>query len=142
MSKRDFILEKNKDYVLLSTVYDANFNGAGIKLLDVEEGKIVYTTDPFHHEPYCLSRESLNQIRNRNIPQSTVKKITSIEKDSNQRFRFLPVKMLEISYNPEDRFSIKILNENYGGYPCCGYIDPSEFKGILTDSLIIGLWKI
>jgi hypothetical protein len=69
-------------------------------------------------------------------------RISNIEKDPNQRFRFLPVKMLEISYNTEDRFSIDILDENYGGYPCCGYIDPSEFRGVFTNSIIFGIWRI
>ncbi len=69
-------------------------------------------------------------------------RISNIEKDPNQRFRFLPVKMLEISYNIEDRFSIDILDENYGGYPCCGYIDPSEFRGVFTNSIILGIWRI
>jgi hypothetical protein len=69
-------------------------------------------------------------------------KISNIEKDPNQRFRFLPIKMLEISHNIEDRFSIKILDESYGGYPCCGFIDPSEFIGLCKDSAIIGVWKI
>ncbi len=69
-------------------------------------------------------------------------KISDIEKDSNQRFRFLPIKMLEFSYNIEDKFSIKILDENYGGYPCCGFIDPTEFKGFFSNSIICGLWKI
>lgn len=69
-------------------------------------------------------------------------RISNIEKDPNQRFRFLPVKMLEISYNIEDRFSIDILDENYGGYPCCGYIDPSEFRGLFTNSIILGIWRI
>jgi hypothetical protein len=54
-------------------------------------------------------------------------KISDIERDPNQRFRFLP---------------IKILDENYGGYPCCGFIDPTEFKGFIANSIICGLWKI
>ena len=69
-------------------------------------------------------------------------KISDIERDPNQRFRFLPIKMLEVSYNPEERFSIKILDKNYGGYPCCGFIDPTEFKGFIANSIICGLWKI
>ena len=83
MNKKDASvssLEKDKDYVILSIVYDAKFNGAGIKLLDVEEGKIVYITDPYHHEPYCLSRESVNQVKERKIPLSTVKRISTVEK--------------------------------------------------------------
>ena len=74
------LLEEDKEYILLSTVYDAKFNGAGIKLLDVKEGNIVYITDPFNHEPYCLSKESLEQIKERNIPTTTVKKVTSVTK--------------------------------------------------------------
>ena len=38
--------------------------------------------------------------------------------------------------------AINVLDENYGGYPCCGYIDPSEFKGLFTNSIICGIWKI
>ena len=34
------------------------------------------------------------------------------------------------------------LDENYGGYPCCGFIDPNEFKGYIANSIICGLWKI
>ncbi|MFE3845920.1 clostripain-related cysteine peptidase [Thermoplasmatota archaeon] len=68
-------------------------------------------------------------------------KISDIEKDPNQRFRFLPIKMLELSYNTEDKYSVRILDDNNGAYPCCGYIDPTEFKGLFTNSIICGLWK-
>jgi hypothetical protein len=83
--------------------------------------------------------------KNQNILSSwamLIGKISNIEKDPNQRFRFLPIKMLEISNNPEDRFSINIIDENYGAYPCCGYIDPNEFKGFFSNSIIFGLWRI
>jgi len=73
-------LEANKEYLLLSTVYDSKSNGAGLKFLDVEKGKIVYITDPFHHEPYCLSFESLDKLKGRHFPQSTVKRIDMIQK--------------------------------------------------------------
>ncbi len=73
-------LEANREYLLLSTVYDAKFNGAGLKFLDIEKGKVVYITDPFHHEPYCLSFESRDELEGRNIPPSTIKRIDKIQK--------------------------------------------------------------
>jgi len=73
-------LEANKEYLFLSTVYDAKSNGAGLKFLDVEKGKIAYITDPFHHEPYCLSFEALDKLEGMQIPQSTVKRIDVIQK--------------------------------------------------------------
>ncbi|PWI49579.1 hypothetical protein CEE45_00165 [Candidatus Heimdallarchaeota archaeon B3_Heim] len=76
----NFGLEANKDYLLLSTVYDAKSNGAGIKFLDIKKGKIVYITDPFDHEPYCLSRESIQDIKARNISSRTIKRLATIEK--------------------------------------------------------------
>jgi hypothetical protein len=69
-------------------------------------------------------------------------KISDIEKDPNQRFRFLPIKIIVFNYNIEYGYSLKIIDDTNGLYPCCGYIDPSEFKGIFTDSIICGLWKI
>jgi DNA polymerase elongation subunit (family B) len=74
------LLEANKEYLLLSTVYDAKSNGAGLKFLDIKKGKIVYITDPFHHEPYCLSFESRDDLDGRNFPSSTVKRIDTIQK--------------------------------------------------------------
>ena len=73
-------LEANKEYLLLSTVYDAKSNGAGLKFFDIEKGKIVYITDPFHHEPYCLSFESRDDLVGRNFPPSIVKRIDTIQK--------------------------------------------------------------
>jgi len=69
-------------------------------------------------------------------------KISDIEKDPNQRFRFIPIKMLELSYDIEYGYLFNIRDDTNGLYPCCGYIDPSEFKGLITNSIICGLWKI
>jgi DNA polymerase I len=77
---KENLLEANKEYLLLSTVYDAKSNGAGLKFLDIEKGKIIYLTDPFHHEPYCLSFESLDALKKRNFPPSLVKRIDLIQK--------------------------------------------------------------
>ena len=90
---------------------------------------------------------TIRMPKNKVIDNSTfwrilIGKITSLETDTNQRFRFLPINMLELSYNQGGQISLEILNENYGGYPCCGFIDPSEFKGIINNSYIFGLWKI
>ena len=74
------VLEANKEYLLLSVVYDSKSNGAGLKFLDVEKGKIVYITDPFHHEPYCLSFESPDKLKGRKFPQGIVKRIDTIHK--------------------------------------------------------------
>jgi DNA polymerase I len=73
-------LEANKEYLLLSTVYDAKSNGAGLKFFDIDKGKIVYITDPFHHEPYCLSFESRDDLESTNFPPGTVKRIDTIQK--------------------------------------------------------------
>ena len=78
-SSEDY-LEANKEYVLLSTVYDKKSNGAGLKFLDIEKGKIVYIIDPFHHEPYCLSFESSDELEGRKFPKSIVKRIDMIHK--------------------------------------------------------------
>lgn len=69
-------------------------------------------------------------------------KLTSLEKNQDGDFRFLPIKMLELSYNPEQGRSIKILDEMNGGYPCCGYIDSDNFCGFVTSRFICGIWHI
>ncbi|UCG03606.1 MAG: DNA-directed DNA polymerase I [Candidatus Heimdallarchaeota archaeon] len=68
------------DYFVLSTVYDAETNGAGIKLFDVERKKVIYTTDTYGHEPYCYSYEPLEKIQALNFPPETVKRIETIKK--------------------------------------------------------------
>ncbi|MHA2175260.1 MAG: DNA polymerase domain-containing protein [Candidatus Hodarchaeales archaeon] len=73
-------LESGADYFLLSTNYDSKSNGAGLKLLDIDKGKLVYITDPFHHEPYCLSFESVEEINHKKIPRTIVKRVIEIKK--------------------------------------------------------------
>ncbi len=79
-SEVNYNLEESKDYLLLSTVYDAKNNGAGIKLLDIENGKVVYITDPFNHEPYCLSNQSVQDIKAKNISSNIISRLKAIEK--------------------------------------------------------------
>ena len=76
----NFSLEADKDYLLLSTVYDAKSNGAGIKFLDIEKGTMVFVTDPFGHEPYCLSNIPIQDLKDKNISSNIVKRFSTIEK--------------------------------------------------------------
>ena len=69
-------------------------------------------------------------------------RISDIEYDTNQRFRFLPIQMLDLGFSVDDGLSIMIRNENNGPFPCCGYIDPEEFSGIIRSDSIFGIWKI
>ncbi|MFX1247270.1 MAG: DNA-directed DNA polymerase I [Promethearchaeota archaeon] len=73
-------IKENKDYFVLSTVYDAKTNGAGIKLFDVEAKKVIYITDTYGHEPYCYSRESQQKIQSIDFPANTVKRIDIVTK--------------------------------------------------------------
>jgi len=66
--------------------------------------------------------------------------ITSLEKNQPIGFRFLPVKVLEISAIIGENKTTKILNETYGEYPCCGYLPFSEFRGIVTKKFLAGIW--
>ena len=73
-------LKPEQDYFLLSTVYDAPSNGAGIKLFDVKDKKMVYITDPYGHEPYCYSREKIDDVKSIQFPKGIVKAIKQVTK--------------------------------------------------------------
>lgn len=73
-------LKAGEDYFVLSTVYDAKTNGAGIKLYDVANRKVIYMTDTYGHEPYCYSRESPQKIEALKFPDGTVKRIDTVLK--------------------------------------------------------------
>jgi DNA polymerase I len=73
-------LEAGKDYFVLSTVYDAETNGAGIKLYDVEKKEVIYITDTYGHEPYCYSREPIQKIQEMDFPNGIVKRIDTVTK--------------------------------------------------------------
>ncbi|MHA2243425.1 MAG: DNA polymerase domain-containing protein [Candidatus Hodarchaeales archaeon] len=73
-------LEAGKEYFVLSTVYDAETNSAGIKLYDVENKKGIYATDTYGHEPYCYSRNSLKKIQATEFPPGTVRRVDSVRK--------------------------------------------------------------
>jgi hypothetical protein len=68
--------------------------------------------------------------------------VTSVEKNRPMGFRFLPIKVLEINNINGQYRTTKILNETYGEYPCCGYLPFSEFKGIITNKFLAGVWVI
>ena len=73
-------LEAEHDYFLLSTVYDAPTNSAGIKLYDVKNKKLIYITDPYGHEPYCYSKENIEEIKSIQFPIGTVKNFNLVKK--------------------------------------------------------------
>jgi len=68
--------------------------------------------------------------------------ITSLEKNAPIGFRFLPIKVLEISAMIGQSRTTEILTETYGEYPCCGYLPYSEFRGIVTQKFLAGVWVI
>jgi hypothetical protein len=68
--------------------------------------------------------------------------ITSLDKSASIGFRFLPIKVLEVSAIVGQDRSTQILTETYGEYPCCGYLPYSDFRGIVTQRLLIGVWVI
>jgi len=67
--------------------------------------------------------------------------ISDIEYDNDGGFRFLPEQLIQITMGYELGFSFHILNESYGGFPCCCYISINEFSGFITPSFICGIWS-
>ncbi len=69
-------------------------------------------------------------------------KISSLEKNAPIGFRFLPIKVFEISHLSGQGRNVQILTETNGEYPCCGYLPYSEFRGIVTQRFVAGVWVI
>lgn len=69
-----------------------------------------------------------------------VGKISYLDKNEEGDFRFLPIKVLEITKLDGQQKTIKILNETYGEYPCCGYIQKEYYIGIVSENFIAVLW--
>ncbi len=67
-------------------------------------------------------------------------KISYLEKNDEGDFRFLPVKLLEYSKIDNEGRTLKILDETYGEYPCCGYIQRDYYKGVVTKNFVAILW--
>lgn len=67
-------------------------------------------------------------------------KIAALEKNAAIGFRFLPLKVFEISRLSGQGRTSRILTETNGEYPCCGYLPYSEFRGIVTQRFIAGVW--
>jgi hypothetical protein len=68
--------------------------------------------------------------------------ITSLDKSASIGFRFLPIKVLEISAIVGQNRTTTILTETYGEYPCCGYLPYSDFRGLVTQRFLFGVWVI
>ena len=69
-------------------------------------------------------------------------KISYFEQEDDGSFRFLPINVLYIGYCKETGLTVSHLDESSGEYPCCGYIDKQNFRGIVTENMIFGIWKI
>ena len=67
-------------------------------------------------------------------------KISYLEKNEEGDIRFLPVRLLEYTNILEQGRTIKLLDETYGGYPCCGFIQREYYRGIVTNNFIVLLW--
>jgi hypothetical protein len=67
-------------------------------------------------------------------------RISYLEKNEDGDIRFLPIKLLEYSKTVEEGRSLQILDETYGEYPCCGYIQREYFRGIVTKNFIAIIW--
>ena len=67
-------------------------------------------------------------------------KISYLDKTEEGNFQFLPVKILEITKIDGQQRTVKILNETYGEYPCCGYIQKEYYKGLVTKNFIAIVW--
>ena len=68
-------------------------------------------------------------------------KISYLEKNEEGDIRFLPVKLLEYTNIEEKGRTLKILDDTYGEYPCCGYIQREYYQGIVTKNIIAILWE-
>ena len=68
-------------------------------------------------------------------------KISYLDKTDEGNFRFLPMRLLEITKLEGQERTIKILNETYGEYPCCGYIQKEYYIGIVRENFILILWR-
>jgi len=68
-------------------------------------------------------------------------KISYLEKNEEGDIRFLPVRLLEYTNIVDQGRTLKILDETYGEYPCCGYIQSEYYRGIVTEKFIAILWK-
>lgn len=69
-------------------------------------------------------------------------RITGLEKNLPTGFRFLPVKIIEISTIIGEERTTQVIDETYGEYPCCGYIPYNQFKGIVTKNFLLGMWVL
>lgn len=67
-------------------------------------------------------------------------KISYLEKTEEGNFRFLPIKVLEFTKLEGQQKTLRILNETYGEYPCCGYIQKEYYRGIVRENFIVVLW--
>jgi hypothetical protein len=89
-----------------------------------------------------VSMPNTRQIKSTTYIIFLAGKITEIEYNQNNDFRFLPIKVIKFGNETEDGDIFEIMEETQGGYPCCGYIIREQFHGIISQNFIFGIWII
>jgi len=68
--------------------------------------------------------------------------ISEREDDGIGGVRFLPNLLVDFMYHEELGPTFQLLTNKDGGFPCCGYLDTNQFRGIIKDNFICGIWMI
>ncbi len=68
--------------------------------------------------------------------------ISEREEDGIGGVRFLPNLLVDFMYHEEVGPTLQLLTTKDGGFPCCGYLDTNQFRGIIKENFICGIWMI
>ncbi len=68
--------------------------------------------------------------------------ISEREEDGIGGVRFLPNILVDFMYHEEVGPTFQLLTNKDGGFPCCGFLDTNQFRGIIKDNFICGIWMI
>ena len=68
--------------------------------------------------------------------------ISEREDDGIGGVRFLPNLLVDFMYHEELGPTFQLLTNKDGGFPCCGYLDTNQFRGVIKDKFICGIWMI
>ena len=104
-----------------------------VKAKDIHEAESDWTS-------LSVSMPKTKYKENNKIFTFLLGKISDIEENQQGGIQFLPLRLLKIIIGSEEGYSIQIIDATYGGYPCCTYIYPEDFHGIINSSFICGVW--
>lgn len=102
-----------------------------VKAIDENNGESDWSTLPVTMPKTRINLPSFSLL---------IGKISDIEKNQDGGFRFLPINLFELSFASGFGFNINFLKETNGGFPCCGYITPDSFHGLVLQNYILGVW--